>query len=221
MPDFNTLLDILQKHTDSERAISMKAYMKHHFLYLGIPKSSLNSLAKNWIKSNKQHQETNIDWAFVDDCWQCDYRELQYCALAYLKNHQSLLTDKDIDKLKQLITTKSWWDSSDVLDFIVGDIALRYPAVNEILLAWSADDNIWLRRVAIDHQLLRKEKTNTQLLEKILINNLNQTEFFINKAIGWALRDYSKTNADWVRQFIIQHKADMTSLSIREASKYL
>ena len=91
----------------------------------------------------------------------------------------------------------------------------------KIILQWSLSDNIWLRRVAIDHQLLRKEKTNVQLLEKILFHNLNQTEFFINKAIGWALRDYSKTNPPWVAGFIKKNKERMAELSIKEASKYL
>lgn len=100
-------------------------------------------------------------------------------------------------------------------------IALRYPSVNNILLAWSTDDNFWLRRIAIDHQLMRKDKTDTELLEKIIINNLGQTEFFVNKAIGWALRDYSKTNPDWVRGFIKKYGEKMSSLSIKEASKYI
>ena len=78
-----------------------------------------------------------------------------------------------------------------------------------------------MRRVAIDNQILRKDKMKTNLLEKILINNLNQSKFFINKAIGWILRDYSKTNPDWVRTFIEKHKNQMANLSIKEASKYL
>ena len=101
------------------------------------------------------------------------------------------------------------------------DIALRDESVNNILLEWSLSDNIWLRRIAIDHQLLRKDKTNTELLEKIIINNLNNKEFFINKAIGWSLRDYSKTNPDWVRDFIERHKKNLATLSIKAASKYI
>ena len=96
-----------------------------------------------------------------------------------------------------------------------------HPELEEIILKWRLSDNIWLRRVAIDHQLLRKEKANVQLLEKILLHNLNQTEFFINKAIGWALRDYSKTNPVWVACFIEKNKERMADLSIKEASKYL
>ena len=93
--------------------------------------------------------------------------------------------------------------------------------LEKIILQWSLSDNIWLRRIAIDHQLLRKEKTNVQLMEKILLHNLNQAEFFINKAIGWALRDYSKTNPTWVAGFIEKNKERMADLSIKEASKYL
>ena len=89
------------------------------------------------------------------------------------------------------------------------------------MLAWSKDNDFWVRRVAIEHQLLRKDKMNTELLEKILENNLNSSEFFINNAIGWALRDYSKTNPAWVRKFIENHSSDMAPLSIKEGSKYL
>ena len=154
-------------------------------------------------------------------CWDDSHRELQYAALEYLKKMQQHLTPQDIPRLQTLITEKSWWDSSDLLDRIVGDIALRYTEVNTILLAWSTDDNIWLRRVAIDHQLLRKQRTDTALLEKIICNNLGQKEFFINKAIGWALRDYSKTNLEWVQGFIGRHRHKMAKLSLREAGKYL
>ena len=115
---------------------------------------------------------------------------------------QSYLTKDDLPKLERLVVTKSWWDTVDILDRVVGSLVADYPELEEVLLKWSLSDNIWLRRVAIDYQLLRKEKTNVQLMEKILVNNLDQTEFFINKAIGWALRDYSKTNPEWVARFI-------------------
>ncbi|SNK87598.1 DNA alkylation repair enzyme, truncation [Streptococcus pneumoniae] len=172
---------------------------------------------------------------------------------------QSYLKETDLPKLEQLVVTKSWWDTVDILDRVVGSLVYKHPELEEIILiffenlfkprqhpsatskqcfeqptasflvcslislsiTWSLSDNIWLRRVAIDHQLLRKEKTNTQLMEKILLHNLNQTEFFINKAIGWTLRDYSKTNPTWVTCFIEKNKERMAELSIKEASKYL
>lgn len=89
------------------------------------------------------------------------------------------------------------------------------------MVEWRLDSNIWIRRVAIDHQLLFKEETDAELLAIIIKNNLNQTEFFINKAIGWGLRDYSKTNPNWVSSFIKENKSELASLSIREGSKYL
>ena len=89
------------------------------------------------------------------------------------------------------------------------------------MLEWSRDEDFWLRRLAIEHQLLQKEETDVQLLEQILVNNLDQTEFFINKAIGWALRDYSKTNPDWVLEFIEKYKDRLSKLSIKEGSRYL
>lgn len=103
----------------------------------------------------------------------------------------------------------------------IGKIGLRDEKVNDLMLTWSKDNDFWVRRVAIEHQLLRKDKMNIELLEKILENNLNSSEFFINKAIGWALRDYSKTNPEWVREFIENHVSDMAPLSIKEGSKYL
>ena len=77
-------------------------------------------------------------------------------------------------------------------------ITFTYPETKQVMLDWSKDQDFWLRRIAIDHQLMRKEKTDTDLLEKVILNNLGQNEFFINKAIGWSLRNYSKVNPDWV-----------------------
>ena len=127
--------------------------------------------------------------------------EFQYLAIDYLQIMQGKLTAADLPNLQKLVVRKSWWDTIDALDVIIGGVALRYPELNKILLEWSLDDNIWLRRVAIDHQLTRKEKTDPALLERIIVN-LGQTEFFINKAIGWSLRNYSKTDPNWVRAFI-------------------
>ena len=140
-------------------------------------------------------------------------------AANYLKAMQSYLKDTDLSKLEQLIVTKSWWDTIDILDRVVGSLVYDKPELEKIILEWSLSDNIWLRRVAIDHQLLRKAKTNVRLMEKILLNNLDQTEFFINKAIGWALRDYSKTNPEWVASFIEKTRKEWLNLvSKKQAS---
>ena len=215
---YKQLLAELNRHADPARAAPMAAYMKNRFDFIGIAKPQVKCICKPLFQGAAK---AAVDWDFVRQCWANPHRELQYCALEYLRAVQKNLTPQDIPHLQALITDKPWWDSADVLDRIVGGIALRYPEANAVLLAWSQSDNIWLRRVAIDHQLLRKEQTDTALLEQILRNNLGQTEFFINKAIGWALRDYSKTNPQWVRRFIEQHRSRMAKLSVREASKYL
>ena len=217
--DFNKLYEEMIQHKNEEQAQKMSKYMLNKFEYIGIKTPERRKIFKNFFSEYKN--EEKIDWEFVNKCWENKYREFQYVAADYLKNKKDKLTIDDIPNLKQLILKKSWWDTIDNLDMTIGALALKDSNVNKILLEWSLDENIWLRRIAIDHQLLRKEKTNTELLEKILKNNLGQAEFFINKAIGWALRDYSKTNPEWVKNFIEENKEKMAKLSIKEASKYL
>ena len=217
--DFNKLYEEMIRHKNEEQAQKMSKYMLNKFEYIGIKTPERREIFKNFFKEYKN--EEKIDWEFVNKCWENKYREFQYVAADYLKNMKDKLTIDDIPKFKRLILEKSWWDTIDNLDMTIGALALKDSNVNKILLEWSLDENIWLRRIAIDHQLLRKEKTNTELLEKILKNNLGQAEFFINKAIGWALRNYSKTNPERVKNFIEENKEKMAKLSIREASKYL
>ena len=217
--DFNKLYEEMIQHKNEEQAQRMSKYMLNKFEYIGIKTPERRKIFKNFFKEYKN--EEKIDWEFVNKCWENKYREFQYVAADYLKNMKDKLTINDIPKFKRLILEKSWWDTIDNLDMTIGALALKDSNVNKILLEWSIDENIWLRRIAIDHQLLRKEKTNTELLEKILKNNLGQAEFFINKAIGWALRNYSKTNPERVKNFIEENKEKMAKLSIKEASKYL
>lgn len=216
--DVEELLENLKAVANPDDAGAMKAYMKNKFEFLGVKTPARRKLTKAFFK---QQTDFVIDWDFINEAWNNPYRELQYTALDYLEIRKKLLTPSDLPRLKKLAQTKSWWDTIDFLDRLVGSIIARFPETKEIIVAWSCDEDIWLRRLAIDYQLLRKEKTDTELLKKILVNNLGRTEFFINKAIGWALRDYSKTNPDWVRAFIERHQAEMAALSIREGSKYL
>ena len=216
--DVEELLENLKAVANPDDAGAMKAYMKNKFEFLGVKTAARRKLAKAFFK---QQTDSVVDWNFINEAWNNLYRELQYAALDYLESRKKLLTPSDLPRLKKLAQTKSWWDTIDFLDRLVGSIIARFPETKEIILAWSCDEDIWLRRLAINHQLLRKEETDTELLENILVNNLGQTEFFINKAIGWALRDYSKTNPDWVRDFIERYRAEMVALSIREGSKYL
>ena len=221
--DYEKLYAEMLNYRNEEQAEKMSAYMLNKFKHIGIRTPERRKIFRAFFKEYKKEQEKSekINWDFINNCWKNEYRELQYSALDYLQAVKDILTDKDIPKLKTLALSKSWWDTIDYFDMIIGGIALKYPKVNDTILKWSTDENIWLRRIAIDHQLLRKEKTNAELLEKIIKNNFGQTEFFINKAIGWALRDYSKTNPKWVRDFIEKNKDKMAKLSIKEGSKYI
>ncbi len=212
------LLKELQNLANADDARAMKAYMRGRFEFLGVKTPARRKAAKAFFK---KHGGADIDWRFVRQAWEHPFREMQYAALDYLETRKNLLRPGDLPQLKKLAQTKSWWDTIDFLDRLAGGIIAGFPETRPVILQWSRDEDIWLRRLAIDHQLLRKDQTDQHLLEQILVNNLNQTEFFINKAIGWALRDYSKTNPEWVKNFIRQHHGKMAPLSIREASKYL
>jgi len=216
---YDELFKELIANKNTENAIPMSKYMRNQFAFLGVQTPVRRQISAKYFK--KFCKETSVDWNFANKCYEKPEREFQYVAVNYLEFVKEKLNFDDISKIKKLITTKSWWDTIDVLDKIIGYIAFKYSEVNNILLEWSLDENIWLRRVAIDHQLIRKEKTDTNLLERIIKNNFGSNEFFINKAIGWSLRQYSKTNPKWVADFIEKYKDKMASLSIREASKYI
>lgn len=204
---------------DKVNAINMSKYMKNKFDFYGLLTPKRKAVYKDFLKLEKKNKK--IDWEFLDKCYEDNHREFQYLVYDYLLAMNSILTYDDIPKIKKYIKTKQWWDTIDFLDKVIGEIGLKDKRVDDLMLNWSQDEDFWIRRVAIDHQLCRKEKTNTELLEKIIINNFGSKEFFINKAIGWALRDYSKTNPIWVKEFINKYKNKMDMLSIKEASKYL
>lgn len=213
------IIELFYNNRNQENAGPMSAYMRNLFPFLGIKSPDRKLLERDFLKEVKK--EKKIDWDFVDKCWQLEEREFQYLACDYLKTMSKFLVEDDLAKLKNLCESKSWWDSIDTLDQIIGGINFPSSYIDQEMEAWSKDENFWIRRVAIDHQRPRKTKTNTELLATIIENNLNQTEFFINKAIGWALREYSKTHPEWVRAFIEKNKGQMANLSIREASKYI
>lgn len=219
MKKYLQIKKIFESHSCLEKAIPMAKYMRDQFSFYGIPTPLRRKLEAEFLKEEKKGK--SIDWDFLDICFQDEHREFQYFVADYLKYMQQFLTFEDICKIKKYVKEKQWWDTIDFFDQIIGEIGLKDARVNDLMLKWSLDDDFWLRRIAIDHQLMRKEKTNTELLMQILVNNLGSTEFFINKAMGWALREYSKTNPSWVRNFIDVHRENMSKLSISEASKYI
>ncbi|CAI3414605.1 DNA alkylation repair protein [Enterococcus cecorum] len=219
MSKYETIKKFFESHSNPERAISMSKYMKDQFSFYGIAAADRKNLYKDFLKTEKK--QDSIDWKFIDQCYADDHREFQYLAYEYLLAIKKQLSFEDISAVKGLVMAKSWWDTVDMLAQVVSNIALKDSRVEEEMLAWSWEENIWVQRIAILYQLRFKEKTNTAQLEQILLNCLGTNEFFINKAIGWSLREYSKTNPDWVRDFLEKYREQMANLSIREASKYL
>lgn len=214
-------LDIIQifyNNRNEENAVPMAKYMKNQFPFLGLKKPDRTALSKGFLNEKKKDKE--IDWDFIFRCYELPEREFQYLAIDYMSKVANLFQPDDMKRIEKLITTKSWWDTVDAISPIVGHIAMKYPEIKEtILTKWMESDNIWLKRVSILFQLKYKDKTDTEFLEKAILKNANTNEFFINKAIGWAIREYSKTNKEWVRSFIENNK--LSKLSVREGSKYI
>lgn len=204
-------------NADFDRAQEMQAYLKNHFKFFGIKTPDRRVLYKEFIF--KMKKEGEVDWRVLDKFWDDEYREMQYFVTDFFRSRE--IEFDMLGLIEKYLTTKQWWDSIDSFVVSIGRVGLRDKRLNDLMVQYSLNEDFWLRRVSILHQLLRKEKTNQELLIEIIKNNLNQKEFFINKAIGWALRDYSKTNKTFVRTFLEQYKEGLSRLSVAEASKYL
>lgn len=213
------LIESFYQKKNNEQAVGMAAYMKNKFAFLGIPKPEREHLQRAFI--NQAKTATFIDWNFVLRLWALPEREFQYFAVDYLFALKKQLQTDDVEKFKILITEKAWWDTVDVLAAkIVGVLCTNYPQlIKSHILPWAESENIWLIRTALLFQLKYKERTETEVLSLIIQKNSATKEFFINKAIGWILREYSKTNKEWVKEFVENNR--LHPLSVRESSKYL
>lgn len=218
--NISKLTSLFEKNRNAELAIPMQNYMKNHFVFLGIKSPTRKELEKQFF------QETGIlkepfQPAFIQQLWEKDEREYQYTALTYIEKSLKKLTKEDLFLMEKLIITKSWWDTVDALAAKpVGKIAETFPEVIETMIEpWAEHENMWLRRTAILFQLKFKTKTDEDRLYRIILKNNDSKEFFIQKAIGWVLREYSKTNPQSVGTFIKNHQ--LAPLSVREGSKYI
>lgn len=201
-------------------AAAMSKYMKGHFPYLGIKSPARKEIQQKWIASLPK---TSINrWDLVYLLWEKDEREYQYIAMDYLNRMPK--KDYKVDdhkKLEELLTTKSWWDSVDTLaSNAVGTYFQRFPEqIDPIITRWRNSDNMWLNRTCLIFQLKYKNDVDFDLLKSLIVQYKDVKEFFIQKAIGWSLRQYSKFNPDDVRAFV--EEIGLTGLAKREASKYI
>jgi 3-methyladenine DNA glycosylase AlkD len=211
----SNIQEALEPLKNAEQAIAMSAYMRDQFAFLGIPTPARVKASKPILQASLK---AGFQADFVCDLWKLEEREYQYIACDYLFLHRKNLTDTHLDLIEYCVTHKSWWDTIDSLDQTVGEIALRFPEAVTRLETWSTHENFWLRRIAIQHQLAYKDKTNQERLFQFILANINETEFFIRKSIGWALREYSYHNPETVKNFVSTHP-ELSGLSKREALK--
>ena len=216
-----SLKTLFEQNADPSQAAPMKKYMRDQFEYLGIKTPQSLALQKEFYSKKGLPEIGELD-PILRDLWALPPREFQYVAVGLLGRCKSQIPAKSIKTIEYLIVTKSWWDTVDSLS--AGTVSvhfLRFPEVREKYLAkWRASENFWLRRSTILFQLDYKQNTDFELLCDIIRENLGSKEFFINKAIGWALRQYARTDPRAVKKFVSATK-ELSPLSRREAMKHL
>lgn len=181
----------------------MSAYMRDQFPFLGVPATERRRATRRFLTRD-------AEWELIFSLFDAPEREFHYVAVDAVR--RACLTPADLPRLRSLVLTKPWWDTVDALVKAVGTVA---PA--DEMRAWARDPHLWIRRVAILHQLGRLP--DTELLADIIETNLGGGEFFIDKAIGWALRDAARHHPGWVRGYV--DSTQLAALSRREALKHL
>lgn len=210
----------LRAHADAENALSMEAYMKNHFPFLGIRNPARVALTKQFLKAHgipKGEEAIRV----AQELLALPEREFHYTAIMMLVQVRKTVNAQHIKLLEHFIVTHSWWDSVDtVADHLIGFHLQRFPdLIPDHVEKWLASGNMWLQRTAILFQLKYKKKTDVPLLFHCIQEMADSKEFFIRKAIGWALREYSKTDAVAVQTFVAN--TALSPLSVREALKVI
>ncbi|HSL46676.1 MAG TPA: DNA alkylation repair protein [Anaerolineales bacterium] len=215
-----SLKTLFEKNANPDQAGPMKKYMRDQFEYLGIKSPQFKELMKEFIAANGLPPVKDLD-VILRDLWSLPQREFQYAANGFLGKSEKELPAKFIKTIEYMLVTKSWWDTVDTISGgALGVHFKRYPDVREkYLVKWRASDNFWLRRAAILFQLNYKKETDFKLLTDIICENLGSKEFFINKAIGWSLRQYARIDPKAVKEFV--NSTPLHPLSRREAMKHI
>ena len=214
-----SLKSLFEANANPTDAAPMKKYMRDQFEYLGLKTPIRAALQKEFIKEHGLPPIKELD-AISRDLWNLPQREFQYTATSLIDKMQKQLEADFIVTVEYLITHKSWWDTVDLLaGHTVGAMFKRFPKVKaKYLKKWSKSDDFWLRRTTLLFQLGYKKETDFELLCDLIHENLGSNEFFINKAIGWSLRQYAWTDPTTVKKFVKATK-ELHPLSRREALK--
>ncbi len=214
----NPLKLAFKKAANKQNAIGMKAYMLNQFEFYGIKTPQRDAIVKAFLKINRIQNYTELG-EVVKHMWSQKEREWQYAAIDIFRSHQLLWKNNAFQLIQYCLTHKSWWDTVDGIgsDWLPKYFSLFPKKQIPITSKWNQSNNIWLQRSSILFQRSYKKNTNTQLLSEYILQHQSSKAFFIQKAIGWALREYSKTNPEWVKSFV--ENQDLAPLSKREALK--
>lgn len=212
-----------KKNSSREYAEGAQRYMKSKMPYYGVS-SPVKKKIDSKIKKEYKLESFDEWYSVVKELWDnAKFREERYASMTILKQYKEYHTLKIVPLVEHMIVTGAWWDFIDEISpKVVGDLLKKYPKeMGKTLKSWNNSKHMWLRRASILAQLKFKEDTDTKLLGDFIKRTMHEKEFFIRKSIGWALREYSKTNKKWVREFIEKNKEELSNLSIREGSKYI
>jgi 3-methyladenine DNA glycosylase AlkD len=208
---------------DEARAEAMKAYLLNQFEFLGLPAPVRRAAVKSIGKV--QWQSTDDLLAAAELLWQRPEREYRYTAVDLLRQHSAQLSVNDLPALQALLLRDAWWETVDGLSAVIAEVmraaVLQKPNAAVTMETWLKHPSHWVRRSAMLHQLGWRLDTDTTRLFGFAQQLADEKEFFIRKAIGWALRDYARWNPQAVTEFLVQHRAQLSGLTVREAAKHL
>ena len=209
-----------ETQASTENAAHMKAYMRDQFEFFGIKTPERRAIIREFVKKNGLPELPELEWV-VPRLWKEPQRELQHAAMELLHRRVNELDLGHLPILELMVKNKSWWDTVDYISYkLVGTLLAQHPKEERtIARRYSKSDNLWLNRVSIIFQLLRKKDTDTGLLEEVIRRHSAHEDFFIRKAIGWALRDCAYTDPEWVKRLV--EGMPLSALSRREARKNL
>ncbi|MCK4663965.1 MAG: DNA alkylation repair protein [Bacteroidales bacterium] len=218
--DITNLVKLFHSHANPENAMWMKKYMRNKFEYLGIKTPLRKNISKEFIKKckNSDNKETTY---IIKYFWELPQREFQYFAIDILTSQLKNINKETLNLYEYIILTKSWWDTVDnIACRLAGNYFKKFPEmIPTTNKKWINSDNIWLKRSALLFQLNYKKDTDTCLLFSNINKCSDSKEFFIQKAIGWVLREYSKTDALIVKNFV--NNNNLAPLSKREALRLM
>jgi 3-methyladenine DNA glycosylase AlkD len=212
----------LAERADPERAPAMAAYMKTTMPFLGVGAKDLRATAKSAARRFPPADRSRYE-ASVLALWQLPHREEKHVAVAYAREFPSFVEPASIPLYERLVRDVAWWDFVDEIAIhLVGAALLMYPDdVWSVMDRWIEDDDMWIRRTAILCQNRHRARTDERRLFRYCLARAAEKEFFIRKAIGWALREYAYTSPEAVRRYIAEHRNVLSNLSVREGGKHL